>query len=212
MSTDRSNETFTLEVYSDYTCPTSWAAERWLNQVRNSLGDRLQVTYRAFPLEQVNQEDPDKKVWEYPNDGKSSTMRAYQAAHAAKKQGEEALRKVQEGLYTKRHVDGRNLAGQRVLETIAEEAGLDMDRFREDLQSDEVFAIVRDEYLKGKHEIGVFGTPTIVFDNGNAAYLKFTWHETDEEALAFFYDFVSIVRDRPKILEIKRPTPPAPQE
>lgn len=212
MSNDRSNEIYRLEVYSDYTCPTSWAAERWLNQVRNLLGDRLQVTYRAFPLEQVNQTDPDKKVWEYPNDGKSSTMRAYQAAHAAAKQGEEALRKVQDGLYTKRHVDGRNLAGQRVLEAIAEEAGLDMERFRDDLKMDEVFPIVRDEYLKGKDELGIFGTPTIVFDNGNSAYLKFSWHGTDEEALEFFYEFVAIVRDRPDVLEIKRPMPAGLQE
>lgn len=211
MTPDRSKETYTLEVYSDYTCPTSWAAERWLNQVKDKLGDRLQVTYRAFPLEQVNQQDPDKKVWEYPNDGKSSTMRAYQAAHAAAKQGEDALRKVQDGLYARRHADGRNLAGQRVLESIADEAGLDMDRFREDLKSDEVFLTVRDEYLKGRDEISVFGTPTIVFDNGNASYLKFTWHETDEEALEFFYNFVDIVRDRPEVLEIKRPTPAAPQ-
>lgn len=212
MSTDRGNDTYILDVYSDYTCPTSWAAERWLSQVKKLLGDRLRVTYRAFPLEQVNQQDPDLKVWEYPNDGKSSTMRAYQAAHAAKKQGEEAFNKVQDGLYTRRHVDGRNLAGQRVLEGIAKDAGLDMDRFREDLQADEVFPIVREEYLKGKNEIGVFGTPTIVFDNGNAAYLKFTWHGTDEEALEFFHDFVATVRDRPEVLEIKRPTPPAPQE
>lgn len=212
MINDRQNDTYTIDVYSDYTCPTSWAAVRWLDQVQEVLGDRLQVTYRAFPLEQVNAKDPDFKVWEHANDGKSSTMRAFQAAHAASKQGEEAFRKMNDGLYARRHVDGRNLAGQRVLEKTAEEAGLDMDRFREDLKSDEVFAIVRDDYLKGRDEIGVFGTPTLVFDNGNAAYLKFTWHDTPEEAVNFFYEFVDIVQDRPKVLEIKRPTPPSAQQ
>jgi predicted DsbA family dithiol-disulfide isomerase len=206
--TYRENDTYTIDVYSDYTCPTSWAAVRLLDQVKEELGDRLQVTYRAFPLEQVNAQDPDFKVWEYPNDGKSSTMRAFQAAHAAGKQGEEAFRKVNDGLYVRRHVDGRNLAGQRVLEAVAEEAGLDMERFREDLKSDEVFDIVREEYTKGRDELGVFGTPTLVFDNGRGAYLKFTWHETTEEAMEFFYNFVDVVRDRPNVLEIKRPQAP----
>lgn len=207
MTTNRDNETYKLDVYSDYTCPTSWAAVRLLDQVKEELGDRLQVTYRAFPLEQVNQQDSDRKVWEYPNDGKSSTMRAFQAAHAAMKQGDEAFRKMNNGLYARRHVDGRNLAGQRVLEKTAEEAGLDMEQFRKDLESDEVFDIVREDYSKAR-ELGVFGTPTIVFDNGLGAYLKFTWDETTEGALKFFYNFVDIVRDRPDVLEIKRPTPP----
>jgi predicted DsbA family dithiol-disulfide isomerase len=206
--TDRQNDTYKIDVYSDYTCPTSWAAVRFLDQVKELLGDHLQVTYRAFPLEQVNAQDPDFNVWEYPNDGKSSTMRAFQAAHAASKQGEEAFRKMNEGLYIRRHVDGRNLAGQRVLEATAEEAGLDIERFRDDLKSDEVFDIVREDYLKGRDEIGVFGTPTLVFDNGNGAYLKFNWHETPEEALEFFHNFVDVVRDRPNILEIKRPQAP----
>ena len=207
MTTNRDNDTYKLDVYSDYTCPTSWAAVRLFDRVQEELGDRLQVTYRAFPLEQVNQHDPERKVWEYPNDGKSSTMRAFQAAHAAMKQGDEAFRKMNNGLHVRRHVDGRNLAGQRVLEKTAEEAGLDMEQFRKDLESDEVFNIVRDDYTRGR-ELGVFGTPTIVFDNGLGAYLKFTWDETTEGALEFFYNFVDVVRDRPNVLEIKRPTPP----
>lgn len=208
MASDRHNDTYKIDIYSDYTCPTSWTAARWMEQVQQELGDRLEITWRAFPLEQVNAQDPDFKVWEYPNDGKSSTMRAFQAAHAARKQGEEAFRKVHNGLYARRHADGRNLAGQRVLEKTAEEAGLDMDRFREDLKSDEVFEIVRQDYIKGRDELGIFGTPTFAFDNGNSAYLKFTWPESGEDALEFFYNFVDIVRDRPNILEIKRPSVP----
>jgi|GEM_PF-98806 len=206
---NRETDTYNIEIYSDYTCPTSWTVNRWLEQVQAALGDRLQLTWRAFPLEQVNMQDPDVHVWDYPNDGKSSTMRAYQAVHAARKQGEEAFRKMHHGLFVRRHADGRNLAGQRVLEETATEAGLDMDRFREDLKSDEVFDIVRQEYTKGREELGVFGTPTLVFDNGNGAYLKFGWNEeSDEDALEFFYNFVDIVRDRPNILEIKRPEGP----
>lgn len=207
MTRDRSNETYHLEIFSDYTCPTSWAVTRWLDEVKQHLGDRLQVTWRAFPLEQVNHPDPEFKVWEYPNDGKSSTMRAFQAAHAARKQGQVAFGNMHAGLFVRRHVEGRNLSVQRVLETTAGEAGLDMDRFREDLKSDEVFGIVRDDYRRGQ-ELGVFGCPTLFFDNGQGAYLKFTWNERYTDALAFFYEFVDIVRDRPNVLEIKRPTPP----
>jgi predicted DsbA family dithiol-disulfide isomerase len=210
LTADRQHETYNVELYYDYTCPTSWAAERWLAAVRRDLGDRLHITRRAFPLEQVNMQDPTFNVWDYPNDGSSSTMRAFQAAWAARQQGEDAYERMHALLYVRRHAEGRNLAGQRVLEQTAEEAGLDIERFRADLTSNAAFQTVREDYLHGKHNLGVFGCPTLVFDNGRGAYLRFTWDDARDDAVAFFHEFVTTVRDREHVYEIKRPLGPQP--
>lgn len=201
-----STATSVVDVYFDYACPFAWAAQVWLDDVKDALGDAVEVTWRYFPLEQANAKDPDFKVWEQANDGSSSTLRSMQAAWAAQQQGEDAFRQMHAALFRKRHVDGRNLAGQKVLEAAAEEAGLDLDRFREDLQSDAVFAEIERDYTMAR-ELDVFGTPTIMFDNNEGAYLKLNYQDMPEDPVEFFEDFARTVRDRPSVIEIKRPAP-----
>lgn len=199
--------TYKVDVYFDYACPFAWAAQLWLDEVQEELGDRLELNWRFFPLEQANAPDPDFRVWEQPNDGKNSTLRSFQGYHAAKQQGDEAFRKFHAALFRKRHEDGRNLAGQNVLEAAAEEAGLDMEMFRKDLDSDDVFSLIEEDFTHGRENLEVFGTPTIVFDNDEGAYLKLNYMDMPEDSTEFFHDFVSIVRDRPNVIEIKRPKP-----
>lgn len=200
-------ETCKIDVYFDYACPFAWAAQMWLDQVQEELDDRLSITWRMFPLQQVNHPNPDFKIWEQPNDGSNSTLRSFQAFHAASQQGSEPFRRFHEAMFCKRHEEGRNLGRQQVLEAVAEEAGLDLDRFRQDLKSDAVFADVERDWIEGRNEHEVFGTPTIVFENGEAAYLKLNYMEMPEDPVEFFHEFVSIVRDRPEVIEIKRPSP-----
>jgi predicted DsbA family dithiol-disulfide isomerase len=200
-------ENYNVDVYFDYACPFAWAAQLWLDDVKEELGDRLDVTWRIFPLEQANASDPDFRIWEQPNDGKSSTLRSFQGFHAAKQQGDEAFKKFHASLFRKRHVDGRNLAGQAVLESAAEDAGLDMDRFRNDLTSDAVFRQIEEDFSHSQSELSVFGTPTIVFENDEGAYLKLNYTDMPSDPVEFFYDFVGTVRDRPSVIEIKRPQP-----
>lgn len=200
-------ETYNVDVYFDYACPFAWAAQLWLDDVKEELGDKLGVTWRIFPLEQANASDPDFRIWEQPNDGKSSTLRSFQGFHAAKQQGDEAFKKFHAALFRKRHVDGRNLAGQAVLESAAEDAGLDMDQFRTDLKSDDVFKQIEDDFSHSRDEFSVFGTPTIMFENNEGAYLKLNYADMPSDPVEFFYDFVGTVRDRPSVIEIKRPQP-----
>lgn len=200
-------ETYKVDVYFDYACPFAWAAQLWLDDVKEELGDRLDVNWRIFPLEQVNASDPDFRVWEQPNDGKNSTLRSFQGYHAARQQGDEAFKKFHAALFRKRHVDGRNLAGQQVLEAAAEDAGLDMERFRNDLKSDDVFSQIEEDFTYSTKELSVFGTPTIVFENNEGAYVKLNYTNMPDDPVEFFHDFVDTVRDRPSVIEIKRPQP-----
>jgi predicted DsbA family dithiol-disulfide isomerase len=196
-----------IDVYFDYSCPWAWGSQVWLDQVKEELGDDLEVNWRYFPLEQVNAKDPEFKLWDQPNDGTSSSLRSFQGAHAAAKQGKDAFERFHAALYKKRHADGRNLGKQDVLEAAAIEAGLDLEQFRRDLGSAEVFDIVEEDYTTGR-KLGVFGTPTIMFDNGEGAYLQVNFRNLPEDPVTFWQEFVRTVRDRPEVREIKRPQPP----
>ena len=196
-----------IDVYFDYACPWAWGSQVWLDQVRDELGEDLEITWKYFPLEQVNAVDPTFKLWEQPNDGSSSSLRSFQAVHAAARQGKEAFERMHAALYLKRHQDGRNLGKQDVLEAAAVDAGLDIEQFRNDLESDEVFAHVEDHFTSGK-ELGVFGTPTIMFENGEGAYLQVNFRELPKDPVVFWEEFVTTVRDRPEVREIKRPRKP----
>lgn len=195
-----------IDVYFDYACPYAWGTQRWLYQVKERLGDDLKINWRIFPLEQVNAPDADFKVWERPNDGTSSTLRSFQAFAAAKKQGHEAFRTFHAALFRKRHVEGRNLAGQSVLEAAATEAGLDLAQFRRDLESDEVFGQIERDFTEGQKEHGVFGTPTIIFENGLGAYLQMNYTDLPDDPVAVWNQFVAITADTPEVIEIKRPS------
>lgn len=196
-----------IDVYFDFACPWAWGGHVWLNQVKQELGDKLDISWKYFPLEQVNAKDPDYKVWEQPNDGSSSTLRSFQGAWAAQQQGPDAYDAFCAALFLKRHQEGRNLSKQDVLEAAAQEAALDIEKFREDLKSDAVFSQLRDDFT-GAREAGVFGTPTIMFDNGLGAYLQVNFQSLPKDPVVFWNEFVATVRDRPEVVEIKRPQPP----
>jgi predicted DsbA family dithiol-disulfide isomerase len=199
-----------VDVYFDYACPWAWGGQVWLDQVRDELGDELEISWKYFPLQQVNAKDPEFRLWEQANDldeAQNSSLRSFQAAHAAAQQGEEAFGKFHAALFRKRHVDGRNLGKQDVLESAAEEAGLDLGKFREDLATMAANPVIEEHYTQAR-ELGVFGTPTIMFENGEGAYLQVNFRNLPKDPVTFWQEFVQTVRDRPEVREIKRPQRP----
>ena len=66
--------------------------------------------------------------------------------------------------------------------------------------------LCRDE-ARAKH--GVFGTPTCVFSNGAAAYVRLAGVPSKDDALRIFDRVVEVAGGEQLILEIKRPVRPA---
>lgn len=190
-----------------------WAAAVWLQRVQERLGDRLRVNWRFFPLEQVNSDEgPEWKLWEQPEGYRSRGLAAFQAAVAARQQGEAAFAGFNLALLKARHEAERDHGKRETLLDVAREAGLDMPRFERDLADRALLAEIGEDYEEGREQHGVFGTPTFVFPNGAAAYLKMRPPAPLEQALPVFEEFVRTVRDRDYISEIKRPKKPAPKE
>ncbi len=186
----------------------------WLDQVKQEYGDNLQINWRHFSLEQINsRNDPDWKVWEQMEVREARALLASVAAEAAKRQGNpEAFDRFHLALLTARHGGDRVALNQdEPLIAIAEQAGLDVERFKKDLDDPDVLAAVAaDHEAATTQENGVFGTPTFLFENGHTAYMK-TFIPPKGEAVEVFDSFVSLFGGRTYIGEIKSPQPPWPK-
>ncbi len=199
-----------LDVFYDYGCPYVYAAAMWLKNVKAVLGSDLEINWRYFPLEQVNSaEGPDWKLWEQPADYVSRGRGAFQGAISARLQGVEAFDAFHYGLLTAKHVDGKNHGRRNVIVEVARNVGLDMDRFEKHLDDLSMLSDVGEDYEYGRNTLGVFGTPTLVFEDGSSAYMKMLPPAPDDQAMDVWATVTTMVQDYPFIAEIKRPARPS---
>lgn len=176
--------------------------------MQEQLDDELQVNWRFFPLEQVNSaEGPDWKLWEQPDSHRSRGRPAFQAAMAAQKQGAEAFDRFHMALLTAKHEDGQDHGRRSTLVDVAKAAGLDVKRFEQDLSDRSGLGRIGEDYTEGRERFGVFGTPTFVFPDNSALYLKVLPPPPAEDAIDLFEEFIRTARERPYVAEIKRALP-----
>src|SRR3954466_11895213 len=101
-----------LVMYGDFQCPYCTAAQSIVRRVRERLDGRLKFVFRHFPLTEVH---PD-------------AQRAAEAAEAASAQG--SFWEMHDALYA----NGGRLSDHDLV-AAADRIGLDVERFRADLQS-----------------------------------------------------------------------------
>ena len=128
------------------------------------------------------------------------------AAIAARRQGPEAFDRFRRELLALKHEGGLDHGLRATQEEAARRAELDLSRFAADLDDRTLLSEIRDDYQHARTEHSVFGTPTFVFPNGQAAYIKLLPPPPAEDAVALWQDFANSVRDRPYLREIKRPS------
>lgn len=197
-----------FELFYDYLCPFVYRASVTLQNVRDSGERQLEITWRYFSLMQVNSKDEGWTVWDAPDSELVKGRLAFKAAEAARRQ--HRFEAFHLPLLQARHRDRLDIDEVAVVERVAVEAGLDLDRFRKDVADpDIVQAIARDHEFAVK-EHGVFGTPTFVFPNGASAYVRLSEAPDGADAVRVFDRIVLVAGDEPQILEIKRPNKPSP--
>jgi predicted DsbA family dithiol-disulfide isomerase len=198
-----------MTVFYDFGCPWVYRIAKWLNNVRQDGQYDPKVTWRAFPLEQVNAPDgPEWGLWEKESRIRSKSRSAFEAALAAKRQGQDAFERFHWALLKAKWEEDMDHGRRSTHLAVAESIGLDIAKFEKDLEDPSLLSEIGADYTEARNVHGVFGTPTVVFPNGGASYLKLTSKFPAEEATKFFDAFVAAVRDQPDVLEIKRPTPP----
>ncbi len=194
-----------IDVYFDYLCPYAWRSIAWLDEAQRQRPD-LQVNWRCFSIEQANAGlGPDWKLWQQPEDYPSYGLLGLRAAVAARHQGGEPFLAFHKAAGGARHVQKRTLTRRATIEQMAQDAGLDMERFVRDLDDPRTTAEVGREHEQGVHLFGVFGTPTIVTPQGGALYLQLDEIPAPEQTLPLLDDVLRYADDRRYIQEIKRP-------
>lgn len=186
----------------------------WLDQVKQAHGGQepIDITWKPFALNQVNQKvGPDYKVWDEPEDKQPSGLWGLRAGVAASHQGNEALKRFLPLLLKARHIERKEVNDLALLKRLAGEAALDVERFERDLRDPSSLQEVVASHTKAVAELGVFGTPTFIFPNGAAAFLKMLRPDTAEEASKAYDSLIAMMQGSKFIGEVKRPQPPWPR-
>jgi predicted DsbA family dithiol-disulfide isomerase len=197
-----------FDVLYDYLCPFVYRASVLLQNVLDSGERKLEVRWRYFSLTQVNSKDDGWTVWDAPESERVRGRLAFKAAEAARRQ--EAFEDFHMRLLRARHEDRIDIDDAAAVERVADESGLDLDRFRKDLADPTILTALARDHRSAVAEHGVFGTPTLVFPGGATAYVRLSEAPDAAESVAIFDRLVSIAADEPRILEIKRPSKPSP--
>jgi protein-disulfide isomerase len=135
-----------LEEFGDFQCPPCGLFHPILEQMEEEFGDKLRVTFREFPLVPAHRH-------------------ALIAASAAEAAGLQGKFWQMHKLIFDHQKDWKDTFDSRpTFEGYAKEIGLDVERYKRDLEGD---AVAQRIFLDGKrgYSLGVKGTPT-VFLNG----------------------------------------------
>ncbi len=195
-----------FEVYYDYLCPFVYRASLLLAKV----GDQrsLEIRWRYFSLTQVNSKDEGWTVWDAPAGERVRGRIAFASAEAARRQNR--FEPFHSALLGARHQHRLEIDDRKVVEGVAVGSGLELERFRRDLDDPTILETLATEHRNGVASHGVFGTPTFVFPNGASAYIRLADVPEGAEALRLFDALIDVAANESRVLEIKRPTRPSP--
>ena len=202
------SELIELDVFYDYMCPYVYRASVMLDSVAASGGARLKVGWRYFSLAQVNAKDEGWTAWDAPEAEVVRGRLAFKAAEAARRQGR--FHDLHMPLLRARHRDRLDLDDPEVVDSVAAGSGLDLDRLHADMADPTILQTLARDHRAGVAELGVFGTPTFVFGDGAAAYVRLAGAFEGPEALEVLQHLLTVAAGEPRIVEIKRPRKPAP--
>ena len=167
------------------------------------------LNWRYFSLEQVNNKQGSQwKIWEQPEDYPSRGLRAFRAAEAARCQGEAAFGSFHIALLRARHEQHQDIADISTLIQVAESIDLEMTQFQKDLGDRQLLVRLAEDHTFAVETLGVFGTPTLVFPERRAVFLKMSSPPLPEDSLAVFAEVQQLAERRHYIQEIKRPGTP----
>ena len=185
----------------------------WLYRVKDVCGDRVDITWKHFQLEQANNSDDSGwKVWDQCSDYKPRSLLAAKAGEAARRQGLEVFNRFHLALLEARHGGARRITlnNEEHITQIAKVEQLNVPRFIDDLRDPTLLKRISSDHMRAVEDYGVFGTPTFVFENGNAVYMK-SFVPPKEDSMEFFEHFIALMANRSYLGELKRPQPPWPK-
>lgn len=200
-----------VTVYFDYVCPYSWRAAELFDMITGPLA--LDVRWEHFSLFQNEhgQDATKPDAWQLWNERIDETdgygckgLLPFLASLAARKQGREAHAAFRLALQRANHRRFQPFTAGTVT-AVAEAVGLDVPRFQHELHNPEARTVLAQEHMRALSR-DVFGTPTVVFPGGQAAYLRLQELPAGvEEAVELFQDVRRLMERYPYLQTVRRP-------
>lgn len=167
----------------------------------------LDLTFRAFLLEQVNHprsREESWKIWEDPEE-ESRDLPPHEAALSVKHHhGRDAFQRYHRNIFRAWHEEEQDITDPDVLVRLIEELDLDGEPIREDLRAGSFRDAIGEQHEKAE-TMGIFGVPTLLFNDTQPTFLKLDELEgTPREDVELFYDIFDAAR-HPEVLTIKKP-------
>ena len=169
-----------------------------LHAIMPEFRGRATLRIRPFPLELIDGESAPRDILDQGwwlaaiqepaadfapysgDDWPTTTLPAFEAAWCAARQGEEAHATYDLRVRRAFFAEGRNIGRWDVLREIAEETGLDCDRFNQDAASGEARAAVVEDARLGREQYRVRGTPTLMLADGTKVRLPIAYPRMED--------------------------------
>jgi predicted DsbA family dithiol-disulfide isomerase len=173
-----------LWQWVEYHCPWSYIAAVRLYHVYPEYEGRVRLRVRPFPLEVMGGEAAPRAILEQewwlaaiqepratfePWHGETwptTTLPAFEAAWCAARQDDAPFLDYDLRIRRAFFAESRDIGRPDVLLEIAQEAGLDVDRLRRDLESGEVRSAILEDARLGQERYRVRGAPTLMLGDG----------------------------------------------
>jgi protein-disulfide isomerase len=139
------NAPVTVEEFGDFQCPPCATLSPMLDDVERQYRPRVRLVFRNFPL--------------------PMHVHAAEAAYAAEAAGKQGrFWEMHDLLYREQAVWSKATEVQTIFSSYAGMLGLNVDRFKADMQSPAIKSIVESDHKEGS-ERGVKSTPTVFVNN-----------------------------------------------
>lgn len=196
-----------IDIFIDYTCP--WVAQifPWIIDVL-SKDKSIIVNWRSFPLEQINNELDEWKCWDQDENYISRGLWALRGGIAARMMGDNYHNQYMAKILNEKHVKRTDIRPRSTIIGIAQKLNFP-DKFTNLLDDKSRLHEISEDYMYAE-SLGVFGTPTFLFDDTHVAFLK-TFTPPKSDSLPFFNNFYQMAALKNYFGELKRPQPPWPR-
>ncbi len=175
-----------IALYSDLHCPYAYLTAFRLRKLRDEFQDSIIIEHKSLSLEYVNKQPTPKPIldnelpvlvleepdipyepWHQPLSEWPVTMwPAFEAVKCAERQGMDLADELDWAIRRAFFADSRCISMRHVLFELAEQTGLDMDRFSEDFDNGVTKRLVLEEARDGWERLRVGGSPTFVLPSG----------------------------------------------
>lgn len=186
-----------VNVFFDYTCPYSYRVLTWIDAVVLSGGD-VDVCWRTFSLKEANHDHDSPSPFD-DREISSISVLALALAHAARNA---EFDRYHRSVFEAMHRDGHRL-GEGELMALAAAAGVDVATF--DQQRSRWLTAVAQDHREGVVRYGVFGTPSLVLEDGEVVFVKLASTPQRGQELALWESLCTVAQCYPEVVEIKRP-------